>query len=80
MGQKRRVDDAIIRYRQRVRITRTIILVTVLAEAALGIRFVMKLIAADPQSYVARFRYNLDPMVTKAVYALTDPLVHPLRH
>ena len=77
MSQKSRVDGAIIRYRHRVRITRTMILVTLLAEAALGIRFVMKLIAADPQSYAARFRYNLDPMVTQAIYAFTDPLLYP---
>jgi hypothetical protein len=50
---------------------------TLFVEVALGIRIVMKLVAVDPGSYLARFRYDVNPAVAEFIYTATDPLLLP---
>lgn len=77
MERKNSVDEAIARYRRRITATRWVLLTTVLVELALVIRLAMKLIGADPESYINPYRHNINPAVTKYFYAVTDPLLFP---
>jgi hypothetical protein len=54
-----------------------VLFTTVLVELALLIRLAMKLVAADPESHLARSQYSIEPSLAKFTYTVTDPLLFP---
>ena len=74
-----RRSDSPEHHRTRVRLTRLVLVLTLLAELLLLIRLSLKLIAASPASLVARFTYNIQIDFARIMYTMTGPLVAPFR-